>query len=373
MNNSENDAGFGVFPGVDIHSFLEILRLRWWVIPVLLGVSLGSLQVQHLVSLSQPDKVVLSQNYEINTPQNTLRALGVDLLIAEFPNLQAQINILNNDETRLEIADKIGRRVAVKPPDEWSLPLNFECTDDNKDDCKVAIEAYVEKLVEIRRDAIKTGIADLSRVLTSAQATKESVVVASQLLILDSLAKNVVVESAFINSSEKPAQAKLQQVSGRTLATAVIAGLLIAFIILLQLTYSDKKVRSAKRLVQLVGEDAYIGHASVKPDAIAERRAAVALRRSLMAATSVSVRFLPVRAKLTNESVLAALSSAAGAKHRVASPYPDMSVPDLVDPTTGESDVIVVRRNQDLRIDVLEVVYALRRSGRPLAGVLLVD
>jgi hypothetical protein len=373
MESKDKDAAPGVFPGVDLRSFLEILRIQWWIVPVLLGVSVGLLQLQHVASRSQSADVVISRNYEISTPQNTLRALGVDLTITEFPSLQAQIGILNNDETRREIADEIGMEIEIRPPDEWSLPLNFECIDDNKDDCAVAIDAYVEKLVEIRREAIQTGIADLSRVLTSAQATKESVVVASQLLILDSLAKNVVIESAYINSTERAAQAPLQQVSGRNLATAATAGLLISFIILLQLTYSDKKVRSVKRLVQLVGEDAYIGRASANASAVDERRAAIGLRRSLVAAASTSVRFLQLRTQLANETVLAALAGAAGAQHRMAGPYTELGVPELVDPTKGESDVIVVQRNHDLRSDVLEAVNALRRSGRPLAGVLLVD
>ena len=373
MENRDDDTGSGVFPGVDVRSFLEILRLRWWVIPVLLGVSLGLLQVQHIVSRIQSNELVIARNFEISTPQNTLRALGVDLLIVEFPDLQAQIGILNNDETRREIADKIGMEVTVRPPDEWSPLLSFECTAESKDDCRVAIDAYVEKLVEIRRKAIQTGIADLSRVLTSAQSTKESVVVASQLLILNSLANNVVVESAFINSSERRAQAPLRQVSGRNLATAVTAGLLISFILLLQLTYSDRKVRSVKRLVQLVGEDTYIGHASVKASAVDERRTAIGLRRSLISAASSSVRFLPISTPFAKETLLAALAGAASAKHRVAGPYTELRVPELIDPTTGESDVIVVQRNHDLRADVLEVVDALRRSGRPLAGVLLVD
>jgi len=141
----------------------------------------------------------------------------------------------------------------------------------------------------------------------------------------------------------------------------------------LQLTYSDRKVRSVKRLVQLVGEDAYIGRASAKASAVDERRAAIGLRRSLISATSTSVRFLPLRTQMTNETLLAALASAAGAQHRMAGPYTELGVPELIDPTKGESDVIVVQRNCELRSDVLEAVNALRRSGRPLAGVLLVD
>jgi Mrp family chromosome partitioning ATPase len=50
-----------------------------------------------------------------------------------------------------------------------------------------------------------------------------------------------------------------------------------------------------------------------------------------------------------------------------------LGVPELAGGASATVDVIVVRRHRDLRKDAAEALAALRRSGRPVAGVLLVD
>jgi hypothetical protein len=62
-----------------------------------------------------------------------------------------------------------------------------------------------------------------------------------------------------------------------------------------------------------------------------------------------------------------------GASHDVSRPFAELGVPELAGGTSATVDVIVVRRHRDLRRDPAEALAALRRSGRPLAGVLLVD
>ncbi len=340
---------------------------------MVVAVVLIFVQVQHLVSKDASLSVVVSRNYVISMPQNSLTALGVNLQITEFPDPQTQLLTLGSEETRRQISERLGFTADVRTPDEWSSPLSFECEKLREFDCELATDAYVAKLVEIRRQAIENGVKNLARILTDAQSVQESVVVGSQLQILDSLAKNVVVEAVFVNSSTETVQNSLGEMSRRTILTAFVAALVIAVVILLQLTYSDNRVRSTRQLIRLVGEESLVGTASAKTNAVNERRAAIALRRNLGGAGSMSLRFLPLRSASSDEATFAHLANLAGAGYVISAPFAQLSVPELIDVTPGQSDVIVVKRNHDLRNDVVEAVTALRRSERLLIGVLLVD
>ena len=106
---------------------------------------------------------------------------------------------------------------------------------------------------------------------------------------------------------------------------------------------------------------------------MSDRRIAVAMLHGLNATSGKALRFLPLRQSSVDDMLLARLASMTGAGHSISKPFGELSVPELVNPASGQSDVIVVKRNRDLRNDVLEVMVALQRSARPLAGVLLVD
>jgi hypothetical protein len=67
------------------------------------------------------------------------------------------------------------------------------------------------------------------------------------------------------------------------------------------------------------------------------------------------------------------LVSAIGTVSVLARPFTELSVAELTQATTSEMDVIVVQRNRDLRKDLIEVLAALNRSERKVAGVLLLD
>jgi len=144
-------------------------------------------------------------------------------------------------------------------------------------------------------------------------------------------------------------------------------------LILLQLTYSDSRVRSLRQLVRSVGEDALLGAVSRKANPVSERRVAVSLHRALGLASSATLRFLPLRHEMTDTTTVSRLAEMSGASHDVSRPFSELGVPELTTTDRDTVDVIVVQRHRDLRKDATEALAALRRSGRPVAGVLLVD
>lgn len=363
----------GLFASVDFRAFLETVRLRWWVVPVVVGVSVGFLQLQESDVRTEPATYVVSRDYEISTPQDTLGAIGVYTQIAEFPKIETQILILKSNETRDQIEEIIGKEVDVQVPDSWNTPVTFVCNEPVPSDCERAIDAYVAKAVEIRRSAIETGINNLLSLLTNLKATSNDPIVPAQVTALEALAKDVRVDVVLLDSSEQAIGGTVTEVRRPTLVMGVAAGLLISLLILLQLTYTDSRVRSMRQLVRLTGTDAIIGTSSKKANAVREKRTAIALLHGMSASGSKNIRFVPLRRATTDETSLAQLAQLAGASHQVSKPFAELNVPELMNTTPGEADVILVKRNRDLRKDVLEVLAALQKSERPLVGVLLVD
>ncbi|NCV85649.1 MAG: hypothetical protein EBW14_07215 [Oxalobacteraceae bacterium] len=371
VQNSKTDPS--LFASVDFRAFFETLRVRWWVIPAVLGTSVGFLQLQDSDLRTEPATVVVSRDYEISSPQDTLGVIGVYTQIAEFPKIETQLLMLRSEEVRGQVEEQIGKEVDVQVPDSWTTPVTFVCNDPVKSDCEKAIDVYVTKAVEIRQKAIATGIRNQLALLKNLQATSKDPILPAQVLALEALVKDFKVDAVLLDSSSQEIGGTVTEVRRPTLVMGLAAGAVLALLLLLQLTYTDSRVRSVRQLVRITGSESFIGTSSKKNNSVREKRAAIALRHAMNASGSTVLRFLPLRNATTDQSTLEHLAQLAGASHKVSEPFAQLNVADLVDATPGEGDVILVKRNRDLRKDVLEVLTALQRSRRPLAGVLLID
>jgi hypothetical protein len=116
-----------------------------------------------------------------------------------------------------------------------------------------------------------------------------------------------------------------------------------------------------------------LGSISAKTNPMGERRCAIGIHGTLSRSNASLVRYLPLRNKIADEIPLQRLASTAGTTATFALPFAEHSVAGLIQPSATEVDVIVVQRNTDFRKDLVEVLAALERSSRSLAGVLLLD
>ena len=357
---------------VDFRAFFETLRLRWWVVPVVIALTFGFLQAQDSDLRTEPASYVVSRGYEVGTPFAPFLALGINVAATEFPDPMTQLLILKSTDTRQEIAAKIDKDVEVKLPENWEMPVTFVCNQPVKSDCEKAIDAYVDKAKELRKDAILTGVKNLRAVLSELQSEKPDPATADRILALDLLSKQVDVPFALVDGFEQEIGPTVNDVRRPTLLIGLAAGLLIALLILLQLTVSDSRVRSVRQLVRLTGTKAFLGNSKKKASPINDRRAALTIHGVLTETTTSQIRYIPLRKQPTDVSPLARLAEMCGATFNVTQPFAEMNVKELAG-SGSEVDVIVVERNRDLRADVLETLAGLHSSGRQLAGVLLVN
>jgi len=374
MNNSTPKADLSLFETVDVRAFLETLRIRWWIIPVIVAVSVGFLQAQESDLRTEPMSFAVSRSYEVGFPQEVLSTVGIqNTSVREFPEPTTQILILQSNETRDEISSKLGMAVEVKVPDNFETPFTLSCNMPIVADCEKAIGAYLEKAREVRLGAIAAGLESLKSLLVGLQETSPDPLRPAQIAAVDSLAKNLEVKFALVDGYEQPIGPTVNQVNRPTYLMGIAAGLVVSFLLLLQLTYTDSRVRSARQLIRIVGSEIFLGRVTKKENQVRDRRTAIALVRGLRTGSASHLQYLPLRYSLKDEATLQRLTSTIGTSHGVSKPFAELSVPELSTAVAGQADVLVVQRNRDLRKDVIEALSALERSDRRLAGVLLVD
>jgi len=373
MENQGSKSDLSLFETIDFRAFFETVRLRWWVIPAVVAASVGFLQAQESDLRTEPASYVVSRSYEVGYPQFILTSVGVQLSsVREFPEPSTQILILKSNETREEIANQLGIDVEVQIPDNYETPFTLSCNQPVQADCERAIEAYLAKAAEIRRGAVTTALENLKELLAGLQETSPDPLLPPQIAAIDTLLNDLEVRFALVDGFEQAIGPTVEQVRRPTVLMGVAAGLLISLLILLQLTYTDSRVRSVRQLVRLIGNDSYLGRVTSTDHVIRDRRIAVALHHGLRTTSASQLRYLPLRRRPLDETPLMRLSTMVGSSHVLSKPFSELSVPELSTTAPDQADILVVQRNRDYRKDVTEALMALQRTERKLVGVLLV-
>jgi len=393
----QNSSDFSLMAGVDLPAFWETLKLRWWVIPAVIAVAVGFLWAQESDLQVEPSSYMISHTFEARDPSAVLAGVGLEpSSIRSFPDVNNQFLVLQSAAVREEISSQLGREISVnvsrsrpsftlidtlESDGESSFVFtstgvptySFACIEPVKSDCEAAIEAYAQKAAELRRTALSVGLSDLRNVLQKVREVSSDPSIATKIAAIDALVQDLETPLVKISEFEEAIGGTISTVRRPTYTFGVIAGAILGFLIVLQLTYSDRRIRSIRQLVRITGDRHLIGHIASSKNTVNERRVAVSIASVLSETNATMVRYIPLRLPLTSVDSLERLALDAGATAVISIPFTELSVQELTKVSTSEVDVAVVRRNRDTRVDLAEVVAALERSGRTFAGVLLID
>jgi len=373
MSDSPKQAEPTLLETVDFRAFFETLKVRWWIVPAVLAATVGLLVAQESRLRLEPQSYLYSRSYVYPDPKAVLSLVSINPeTIKEFPDAYSQMRVLAGADVRREIAAKTGVDVIVEPPFAYEVPLVFTCESDTKPDCDRTLDAYVKKHEDIRRDAIAVGLVQLRDVFAGVHEATGDVTASAKAAAIDALLKRLDTSLTLIEEITEPVGATVPSIGTQKYVFGLAAGSLLSVLILLQLTYSDSRIRSIKQLSRLVGEDRVIGSISLRGDPLQSRRSAISLLSGMGTVNARTVRFIPLRRAPQSVDSLSSLARLAEVGFSVSTPFSEMSVPDFTHQKIGEVDVVVVERNRDLRKDVIELVAASRHSGRHFAGVLLI-
>lgn len=359
---------------VDFRAFLETLRVRWWVIPVVLVVTIGFLMAQQSRLRTEPLSYRVSAVYDVPNPLVLLGTIGINpALVVQIPDERTQLQKLAGSEIRAQVTEELGSSVNMEIPGSYEDPFLLTCESSEQETCARAVEMYAEKASEIRNFAVVSTLTSVRAIFQGAFEATDDPIAESKVAGVDGLLNNLNTDLVRTDSYVQTIGATVGDIQDVNYRFGLVVALIVSLLILLQLTYSDSRIRSVRQLVRLVGDDAFIGAVSKAGDAVKARRTAVALYQGLRSVSAQRIVYVPLRNPAEDTAALSSLSAMASGTNVVSKPFSELSVAEIAQDTPGEISVVIVKRNRDLRKDVLEALAGFQKSGRRVVGFLLLD
>jgi len=387
-------------PQIDLRSIWQVIRLRWWIVPLCLVVSAGLMFAQESDLQSSPISILVSKTYGPRDELANLAAFGVDLnSVREFPSFQNQLAIIRDSGPKqvlgslgksvdvsvmrtepqvsmLATADGDGKQLfTVSANGQANYVINCSAPDEST--CDSAIDVFVGEIESVRRDAIIDGLHQL-------QTRIESV-----LGSLSSAQPQLELQHASINSAIDSITGKLQfvdgksEASGGTVSTVKIStyrfglavGLIIALLIILQLTLTDDKIRSPKKLQGVLDSSHFLVDLTTKAAGADLKFVLTGILNRPANTDSADVIFVPIddKTKLGEWFELIARESVQqGLSVQNSSALSQLSTTELLNVIT-KSIVLVVTKHASRLTSLEESLTNLKQSGARVLGLLLVE
>ena len=385
----------------DSEAILRVISKKWWIVPLtmLLGLTLMFLQESDLQT--SPRYFSLTKTYEPLDEAGPLSIVGLDpSLIRPFPSEENQLAILLNNESQKEVLAKIKGEVDVsvtRSEPNFSLTssqgaegknqfsfvsygsssYSFACVETDPINCDSAIDAFVAKLVSIRAKATKSGLQNSITLIDSLLSSPEDISIAAvQKLTLQRLALNksielVTGEVKLIGVSQYSGGAEVTSVNRSTYLFGLLIGLVLGCLILLQLIFSDGKIRGAKQLVNLVGYKQFLGELSAKNQSISLQHLAAAIQATHPIKKATVLRLVAIGSEADNEQTKKSLAKVLSCKIILAGQLKSLNAKSLA-PMSDSPVILLAKKHRSESSDLQNAWTVVEKSGNNILGVVLV-
>lgn len=388
-------------PEIDLRSVGDALKLRWWIVPLAMLISVGFLFANESDLQTSPGFVQISRTYEARDESSVLTVAGIDpASIVPYPSFDNQLLVVQSPETRKKIANSIGTETSVsvsRSEQKFSLldtiegegkkrftflsvgtpSYTFGCAAPTDDECDIAIDAYVKEISRLRAQSIQQGFDRAEKLVGAltgdAQDKNQSLVLQQQAL---AYAKTLVTgEVVLIATTSENIGPTVTTVKASTYAFGLGVGALLGLLVLLQLTVTDRKIRTVRKLVATVGEDHVLGTLRLDRQDSSPQHVAAAIVHQAARHGATSARLLPVDDSVNTDSATATLTQALHG-HTLAvtsmGTVDHLTTTELLPP--AHSIVVLVAHARTSRTDDLAKAWAIaEHSGNTIAGVILVQ
>jgi len=379
---------------VEIIPVAKGIVARWWI--VLIAAVLGTVAMwsQESDLSTVPSNTEVVRTYESRDETALLTLVGIDpATVSPFPSFENQILQVEQESMHKEIADKIGFSVSVSVTREeqrFSLintnqgdgltkftflsvgtpKYTLYCSDASEERCNTALDAYLLRLQEIRKQSIISGLDRLQLLLESLPLNTQSNV--EQIAALKAAKLLVNGELALLSSTSTAVGATISSVKYSTYAFGFAGGALVGLLIALQLTLIDKRVRSLSQLSRNFDPQTLLGLITHEPASVQNVAAAIVSRARNMSSTSVAL--VPVDEQTDVKDLISrinAVSSSMGVSVTSLTAISSLSAKDLV---SCESAILVIAtRGVSSTDDIVTTWSVLEKANKSMLGVLLAD
>ena len=386
-------------PEIDFRSIRDILRLRWWIFPLCVVVFVGLLFAQESNLQSAPTSVLVVATYGPRNEMAGLSLYGIDpTAVREYPSFQNQLESVREQAAKA-VEDQLGQPIDVtvtRPEQQVSLiaaadttgkqkltMLNvgepnyvLTCIASTQESCDQAIAIYVQQLSTSRANGIANGLRkladDVQKVIDSTQVEQ------SQL----ELQRNALMTASSSATGEMQLVSELVEAQSGTITTVhtttyifgALAGLLMALLIVLQLTYTDDKIRSSRKLLSSASAPVFLGEITGKDTAAEVRQVLAGLVTQSRAAGKSSISLIPIDAHTDLDHLIGLMGDDAKSNGLTITKTPsidEMSVAQILDSASALT-VIIAGKNASSLTAVRHAKEVLARSNNNVVGVVLV-
>ena len=367
---------------------------RWWIVLIAALVGVVAMWSQESDLSTTPATNEVLRTYESRDETALLSLVGINpATVSPFPSFENQILQLQEPATREAIAAKIGFSVAVavsRSEQRFSLldtvegdgktkftflsvgtpTYTFYCSDASEDQCNTALDEYLIQLQEARKQSIVSGLDRLQTLLeslplnTASNEEKISALKAAKPLINGEL--------ALLSTTTNAVGATVSTVKSSTYAFGLIGGALIGLLIALQLTLTDKRVRSLSQLSKRFESRALIGKVTSEPASTQHIAAAIVARAHSLSLTSVAL--VPVDEQTSTQLLVErihAVTSPMGITVTSLANISALSASDLIASKSGM--IALASCGISLTEDIVLTWSVLENAKKPVLGVLLAD
>ena len=386
-------------PEIDFRSIRDILRLRWWIFPLCVVVCVGLLYTQESNLQSTPSSVLVVATYGPRNEMAGLSLYGIDpTAVREYPSFQNQLESVREQAAKA-VEDQLGQSIDVtvtRPEQQVSLitaadttgkqkltMLNvgepnyiLTCIASTQETCDQAIAIYVKQLSVSRADGIANGLRkladDVQKVIDSTQVEQSQLELQRNALLTAS--SSAAGEMQLVSELVEAQSGTITTVKKTTYIFGALAGLLIAALIVLQLTYTDDKIRSSRKLLSSNSTPVFLGEITSRNTAAEVRQVLAGLVTQSRATNQSLISLLPVDAHADLDYLIELMSDDAKSNGLTITKTPsvdEMSVVQMLDSASALT-VIIARKNLSSLAAVRHAKEVLARSNNNVIGVVLV-
>ena len=367
---------------------------RWWIVLIaaLVGVVAMWSQESDLATIPSITEVV--RTYESRDETALLSLVGIDpATVSPFPSFENQVLQIQEATMREAVEAKIGFSVSVsiaREDQRFSLintnqgdgltkftfmsvgtpKYKFYCSDAPEDKCNIALDEYLLQLQEIRKQSIVSGLDRLQVLLESLPVTTQANT--ERIAALKATKPLVKGELALLSTASNSVGATISTVKFSTYVFGLFGGALIGLLIALQLTLTDKRVRSMSQLSKRFEARALLGVVSPEPASIQHVAAAIVARAHSLSLASVAI--VPADEQTSTQLLVEqihAVTSPLGVTITSLTPISLITAGDLVSSKSGM--IVLASRGVSLTEDIVNTWSVLENSEKPVLGVILSD
>ncbi|NQV97020.1 MAG: hypothetical protein HQ486_04425 [Acidimicrobiaceae bacterium] len=387
-------------PQINLREVRDILRLRWWIIPLCMIVAAGLMFSQESDLQTTPLSTTVYKTFGAKDEIASLAVFGVDPnSVKEFPTFQNQLSAVRLTAPK-KVEEILGNTigVAVSRTDPQVSMVNsamgdggqrftvmsvgtpnyvFSCTAKHRQECDKAIDVFVSEIVTARKDGILEGLKNLSSSIKAVVGSDNVVVpdLGLKLAAIEAISPIVSGQLSLVDEEIAYSGGTVSTVKISTYVFGLASGLIIAIIIILQLTFTDDRIRSRRKIEALGAELSFLGE--MRQDSLEAdiNQTAAALVTQARRSGTTKIVLVPVGKKLVPQNTVGPITDLAHSRSIQITSSADvdsLTLGGLVDnPSTA---VVLVVFKHESSVDQLRHTYeVLNRTGHQILGITLSD